>query len=105
VVSYIDGGGGNMSMTKLENPVRMTEEEANEKFYPNSYVMIHCEMGELGRLISGEVVAYAPLKKKGPLVDYAWDMSDNGSFGEIIINDTKDPLDGGSLLVEYHVFN
>ena len=88
-------------MTKLEEPVKMTVCEANRHFFPNSYLMINCEL-DLGASVAGEVVAYAPLKQKGPLVDYAWLLQDEGGFGEVRVKNTKDPLDGGSLLVEYY---
>ena len=89
-----------MSMTKLEKPVRMTVDEANEKFYPNSYLMVNCEL-DTGAVVAGEVIAYAPLKEQGPLVDYAGELSRDGKHGEVVKLNTKDPLDGGSLLVEY----
>ena len=89
-----------MSMSKLDKPLRMTVEEANKEFYPNTYLMVNCEM-DLGAAIAGEVIAYAPLKKQATLVDYAWELEAKGTHGEVSVFDTKDPLDGEALLVEY----
>jgi len=87
-------------MTTLETPIWMTVEEASKKFYPNSYIMINCEL-DRGCPIAGQVVAYSPLKNKGILIDYVDELSSSGSGGEVTVEDTVDPLDGGSLLVEY----
>jgi hypothetical protein len=88
-------------VTVLEKPVWMTTDEAQEKFYPNSYVMVNC-VWENGGIIGGEVYAYAPMKNNGgqlsQLVD---DLSDAGGHGDVWLRRTQDPLDGGSLLIEY----
>ena len=83
-----------MSMTILEIPVRMTEVEANEKFYPNSYVMVNCERDE-SMTLYGEVLAYAPLKKKGPLCDYTDELHNSGNYGYVTMTDTDDPRGWG----------
>jgi len=88
-------------MTKIENPSRVSIIEANKQFSPYSYVMINCEIIK-GAVIAGEVVAYAPLEQKGTLVDYGWEMSVNGCFGEVTIEDTIDLLDGGTVWIEHH---
>lgn len=93
-----------MSMTKLETPLRMTVEEANKEFYPNFYIMINCDV-DMGAAIAGDVIAYAPLKRKGSLVDYMDELTLSSSFGEVRMRDTTDPLDGGSLLIEYYASN
>jgi len=87
-------------MSKPDKPLRMTVEEANKKFYPNTYLMVNCEM-DLGAAIAGTVIAYAPLKKQGSLVDYAWELGEKNENGEVRVFDTKDPLNGEALLVEY----
>ena len=88
-------------MTKIENPSRVSITEANKQFHPYSYVMINCEIVK-GAVTAGEVVAYAPLEKKGTLVDYGWELSTDGHFGEVTIEDTIDLLDGGTVLIEHH---
>jgi len=90
-------------MTKLEKPVWMTIDEAQEKLYPNSYVMVNCEREEeFGVIFAGEVVAYAPMKNNGGMLSKLQDeLTDSGGYGEVWLGLTKDPLDGGSLLVEY----
>ena len=88
-------------VTKLEKPLWMTTEEAEKRYYPNSYVMINCVMDE-GDVASGEVVAYAPMMNNGgQLCDLADDLCDAGMYGDVWLLRTKDPLDGGSLLIEY----
>ena len=87
-------------MIKLDQPLRLTVEEANEKFYPNTYLMINCKI-ELGATLEGDVIAYSPIKKQGSLVDYAWELGGSDENGEVSVFDTKDPLDGEALLVEY----
>jgi hypothetical protein len=42
------------------------------------------------------------LKKKRSLVDYAGQLSIGEQHGRVIITDTKDPADGGSMLIELH---
>ena len=88
-------------MTHIENPSRMTIEKANKDFYPNSYVMVNCEL-ERGSVIAGKVVAFSSLERKGALVDYAWSLSANPASGEVTIEDTIDLLDGGTMWVELH---
>ena len=88
-------------MIKLEKPIRMTVEEAEEAFYPNYYLMINCEMPR-GSIIAGEVVAYAPMKESRPLHEYCSQLEDSGEYGWVMIMYTKDPLDGGPLLIEYY---
>ena len=84
-------------MTKLEKPVWMTVKEANEKYYPNTYVMINCEV-DTGLPIAGEVVAYAPLKNNGGEISKLKSkLARSGKYGVVDINQTKDPLDGGAL--------
>ena len=80
--------------------MRMTVEEADERFYPNSYVMINCEW-DTSLIVAGEVVAYAPLKHDGSLSRLKHELAVSGKYGDVFLNLTKDPLDGGSLLVEY----
>jgi len=88
-------------ITKLEKPVWMTIDEAEEKFYPDSYVMINCKW-EHGLIVAGEVFAYAPMKNNGgQLGRLASELTRSGEYGAVKLNRTKDPLDGGSLLVEY----
>ena len=88
-------------ITKLEKPVQMTTDEAQEKFYPNSYVMVNC-VWENGCIISGEVFAYAPMKNNGgQLSRLSSELTRSGEYGDVKLSNTKDPLDGGSLLVEY----
>jgi len=91
-------------MTKLEKPLFMTTDEAQKKYYPNAYVMINCTLAR-GNIVSGEVVAFAPMKNNGgQLSRLADDLCDAGSYGEVWLEYTQDPLDGGALLVEltYH---
>ena len=90
-------------ITKLENPIWMTTDEAQEKLYPNSYVMVNCEREEeFGVISAGAVVAYAPMKNNGGMLSRLQDeLADSGEYGEVWLGLTKDPLDGGSLLVEY----
>jgi|GEM_PF-1078707 len=90
-------------ITKLNPPIRMTTEEAQEKYYPHSYVMINCEREqENGWIIAGEVVAYANARNNGGmLVKLQDELTDAGKCGEVTLELTKDPLDGGSLLIEY----
>ena len=88
-------------ITKLEKPVMMTAEEADKKFYPDSYIMVNCKL-EHGRIISGEIVAYAPMKNNGgELSRFKRELTHAGGYGEVYTRQTKDPLDGGSLLIEY----
>jgi len=88
-------------LTMLEHPVWMTVEEADKKFFPNSYVIINCVL-ERGDIIAGFVVAYAPMRNNGgklsALVD---ELSESGEHGEVWFRFTQDPLDGGALLIEY----
>ena len=51
-------------LSRLDHPVWMTVDEADEKLYPNSYIMIHCEV-DTGLTTAGYLVAYAPLKNGG----------------------------------------
>ena len=93
-------------MIILEKPERMSVDEATEKYYPNSFVMIHCEdMWENYPNYIGQVIAYAPLNKKGPLVDLLDKLTYEGISGECNIVNTKDILDGGSLLGEVYIAN
>ena len=88
-------------MTHIENPIRMTIEKANKEFFPNSYIMVNCDL-ERGGVVAGKVVAFTSLENKGPLVDYAWDLSSNPASGEVTIEDTIDLLDGGTMWFELH---
>ena len=90
-------------ITKLEEPIWMTIDEAQERFYPNSYVMVNCEReDESGWIVSGKVVAYAPMKNNGGMLSQlVSELCNLDEFGEVRLQRTKDPLDGGSLLVEY----
>jgi hypothetical protein len=90
-------------MTKLEKPIWMTVDEADKKYYPNKYIMINCEV-DTGLAIAGEVVAYAS-PKNGEFSDYKHQLAQSGQCGEMYVGITKDPLDGGSLLVEYYDVN
>ena len=91
-------------MTKLEKPEKMRVNEARKKYYPNSFLMINCEnKWEDYPNYVGEVIAYAPLKKKGPLVDLLWKINEEGVNGECSMINTKDILDGGSLLGEVYI--
>jgi hypothetical protein len=88
-------------ITKLEKPTWMTVGEADEKFFPNVYVIANCEMGR-GDIIAGNVVAYAPMRNNdGKIYDLVSELSRTGEHGEVWFRFTQDPLDGGSLLVEY----
>jgi hypothetical protein len=87
-------------VTVLEKPVRMTVEDANEKFYPNTYIMVNCEV-DLGLPLSGDVYAYAPMKHDGSLTRLLSELSRSKKYGIVDMSLTKDPLEGGSLLVEY----
>ena len=87
-------------LTKLESMEIFTETEANKKFYPNSYIMVECVRE--GMVLKGRVAAYAPLNMSSTLLDYATELNKSGNFGRVIISDTKDPLDGGSLLGEIY---
>jgi len=91
----------NNMITKLEKPTWMTAKEADKKYYPDSYIMVNCKIEE-GNIVSGEVVAYAPMKNNGgQLGNYKRELTLAGKYGVVFIMQTKDPLDGGSLLVEY----
>ena len=80
----------------------MTVEEAEKKLYPNSYVMVNCEL-HLGIPVAGEVVAYAPMKNNdGELCQLADNLILSGDYGSVILEMTADPLDGGSLLVGWN---
>lgn len=88
-------------LTKLEKPLLMTTEEATKKFYPDSYIMVNCKL-ERGDIVSGEVVAYAPMKNNGgALSRLKRELTIAGEYGDVYEMYTKDPLDGGSLLIEY----
>ena len=88
-------------MTRIENPIRMTVEAANEKFQPESYVMVNCEL-DRGSVVAGLIIAHAPLEKKGDLVDFAWELSTDNVYGEVSIEDTIDLLNGEAMWVELH---
>jgi hypothetical protein len=88
-------------MKILDSPVWLTEDEANRQFYPETYIMTHCERDD-EMILRGYVVAHAPLKKKRALVDYAGELSISEQHGRVIITNTKDPADGGSMLIELH---
>ena len=87
-------------MTRIEAPVRLTVEEANKRFEPESYVMVHCEV-QRGASIAGLVIAHAPLDEKGELVDFAWALP-NETYGDVSVNDTVDLFDGEAIWVELH---
>ena len=90
-------------MIILEKPERIRVNDAWNKYYPNTFIMINCEnMWEDPNYI-GEVVAYAPLTKKGPLIDLVDQLVVEGHSGECCIVNTKDLLDGGSLLGEIYI--
>jgi len=82
-------------MTKLEKPIWMTVEEADKKYYPNSYVMVNCEIDQDFIVLAGEVMAYAPSKNGGVLSQLKMELARSGEYGEVSLNRTKDPLDGG----------
>ncbi|MDR2168166.1 MAG: hypothetical protein LBE35_10015 [Clostridiales bacterium] len=88
-------------MVILDKPLKMSEMEANERFYPNSYVMIHCEF-DGGVVRQGDVVAYAPPGGRGPLIEYGWDLAETGNYGEVRTNYTRDPFNGEALMIELH---
>ena len=77
-------------MTKIETPEFLTEEQANIKFYPNSYIMTKCIRED--KILKGYVVAYSPLNLKSMLLDYATELYRSVEYGLVIITDTKDPL-------------
>ncbi|MCL1883073.1 MAG: hypothetical protein FWF81_04885 [Defluviitaleaceae bacterium] len=88
-------------ITKLEKPIWMTVEEADEKFFPDVYVITNCETRG-GDIASGVVVAYAPMRNNGGVIyDLADELHKSGEHGEVYFRLTQDPLEGGSLLVEY----
>jgi len=86
-------------MIKFDNPLTLTEEDANERFYPDSYIMIQCVYED--EILRGRVVAHAPLGDE-ELSNHAERLNKKGEFGMVILTDTKDPLDGGSLLGEIY---
>jgi len=86
-------------MIKIDKPVVMTESEANENYFPNSYIMVQCVRQH--KILKGYVVAHAPLGNEA-LSDYATELNKKGNLGRVVITDTKDPLQGGSLLGEIH---
>jgi hypothetical protein len=83
-----------IGVTELSNPMQMTKEEANEKFYPNAYAMVNCEIYGT-QIVSGDVIAYAPAKELEFLVDYADELAESdkfsNKFGIVIVCNTKDP--------------
>jgi hypothetical protein len=88
-------------LTMLEKPTWMTVKEADKKFFPNSYLLTHCET-ESGCASAGYVVAYAPMRNNGGKLSALMDeLTDSNNHGEVVVQQTQDPLDGGSLLVEY----
>lgn len=78
-------------MTKLDPPLLMTEREANEKFYPDSYVMKGCY--RVGWDLHGYVVAHAPLGNE-ELSDYANKLFFESEPWTVTLSFTKDPFDG-----------
>ena len=87
-------------MTRIESPKRFTVEEANERFQPESYVMIHCEIF-MGSSVAGLVIAHAPLEEKSELVHFAWGLPSD-EYGEVTVEDTVDLLDGEAVFFELH---
>jgi hypothetical protein len=79
----------------LDKPTRMTVKEANKKYYPNSYIMVNCEM-DSNLIIGGDVYAYAPLRHDGSLTELKFNLSRGGRHGVVCSRYTKDPLDGGT---------
>ena len=92
-------------MTMLEKPKKMRIYDACEKYHPNSFLMINCESEDENYNFYGEVVAYAPLKKKRPLTLMKWEWEKEGINGRCIVEDTIDILNGGSLLSEIYIDN
>ena len=86
--------------TKVETDEILTEEEANERYFPNSYIMVECFYE--GLTLNGRVVAYAPLKKSMGLTHYSRELNLSGKYGLVVITDTKDPFEGRSLFYEIH---
>ena len=82
-------------MTILEKPERIRVNEARKKHYPNTFIMINCENKWEEFDYTGEIIAYAPLDKKGPMVDLIWKLAKEGQSGECSVIDTKYILDGG----------
>ena len=87
-------------LTKVEANEFLTEEEANERYYPNSYIMVECFRE--GHILKGRVAAYAPLDKSLGLSYYARELNLSGKYGLVIVTDTKDPFEGRSLFYEIH---
>ena len=90
-------------MTVLEKPERMRINEAKEKYYPNSFLMINCENMWNDYNFYGEVTAFAPLSKKGLIIELADKLMEEDSDLEWVTVDSKDILDGGSLLGEIYI--
>ena len=90
-------------LTKIETDEILTEEEANERYYPNSYIMVECFRE--GYILRGRVVAYAPGKMMPELLEYGRELNLSGKFGRVISNHTKDPFEGRTLFYEIHCTN
>jgi len=88
-----------MAVIKIKSPIKMSVDDANEKFYPNAYIMANCEMEE-GNFSEGYVVAIAPQGSYGILKNYQRALLKDSSNGEVHMETTKDPLDGGSIFVQ-----
>ena len=87
-------------LQKLETNEVLTESEANDKFYPYSYIMVECFYD--GDILKGRVVAYAPNEMSPALLDYATELNKSGECGRVITNYTKDPFEGRTLFYEIH---
>ena len=87
-------------LTKIETDEILTEEEANKRYYPNTYVMVECFYE--GLILRGRVVAHAPLEKSLGLSYYARDLNVSGKYGRVIVTNTKDPFEGRTLFYEIH---
>ena len=84
--------------TKIETDEILTEEEANKRYYPNSYIMVECSRE--GYILKGRVIAFAPLNELPALSEYANELYRAGKHGHVTLTNTKDPFEGRTLYYE-----
>ena len=87
-------------MKILDTPVYMTVEEATDEYYPNSVVMINCEVehdwpkaGYVAAAETEESRDYSELK------DYEMELKKDSKNGEVCFIKTRYPLEGQALFV------
>ena len=89
-------------IAKFDKPEYMTKKQAEDRFHPNAFIMINCDV-EYHAPVAGYVVAAETvgIEDYPELSAYYHELNSDSANGKIYVISTDDPLKGEGLYIEY----